>query len=94
MKFNPDPRRQAEEILFIKKKAVSIHPDVYFNNFPLNSTVTHKHLGTIVDSKLSYGEAFKCYFNFILKFTLIFSLKVNSFVIKLDGCIKKISILN
>ena len=51
-KFNPDLTTQAQEIIFSKKKTVSIHPVVYFNNTPVNSTVTPKHLGMILDSKL------------------------------------------
>ena len=54
MKFNPDPTKQAQEIIFSRKKTVSIHPVVYFNNTPVNSTTTHKRLGMILDSKLSH----------------------------------------
>ena len=31
MKFNPDPIKQTQEIIFSRKKIVSIHPVVYFN---------------------------------------------------------------
>ena len=41
MKFNPDHTKQAQEIIFSRKKTVSIHPVVYFNNTPVNSTATH-----------------------------------------------------
>ena len=54
MKFSPDHTKQTPEIIFKKKENVSIHPVVYFNNTPLNSTATHKHLGMILNSKLSY----------------------------------------
>ena len=41
MKFNPDPTKQAQEIIFSRRKTVSIHPLVYFNNkTPVNSTAT------------------------------------------------------
>ena len=36
------------------KKTVSVHPVVYFDSTPVNSTATHKHLGIKLDSKLSY----------------------------------------
>ena len=52
--FNPDPTKQAQEIIFSRTKTVSIHPVVYFNNSLVNSMATHKHLGMILDSKLSY----------------------------------------
>ena len=45
MKFNSDPAKQAQEIIFSRKKAVSIPPLIYFNKTPVNSTVTHKQLG-------------------------------------------------
>ena len=54
MKFNPDPTKQAQEIIFCKEKTVSIHPVVYFNNTLVNSTATRRHFGMILDSKLSY----------------------------------------
>ena len=54
MKFNPDPTKQAQEIIFNKKKTVSINTVIYVNNTLLNSTATYKHLGMILDSKLSY----------------------------------------
>ena len=55
MKFDPDSIKQAQEMTFSrKKKTVSIHPVVYFNKAPENSTATHKHLEMILESKLSY----------------------------------------
>ena len=36
------------------KKTVSVHPIVYFDSTPVNSTATHKHLGIKLDSKPSY----------------------------------------
>ena len=54
MKFNSDPTKQAQEIIFGKKKTVSIHPIFYFNTTPVNSNVAHKHFGMILDSKLSF----------------------------------------
>ena len=54
MKFNPDRTKQAQEIIFSTKKTVPIHPVVYFNNTPVNSMASHKHLEMILGSKLSY----------------------------------------
>ena len=36
MNFNPDPNKQAQEIIFSKKKTASLHPVVYFDNNQLN----------------------------------------------------------
>ena len=35
--INPDPKKQAQEIIFSRKKTVSLHPVVYFDNKPLKS---------------------------------------------------------
>ena len=63
MNFNPDPTKQFQETVFNKKKTVSIHPTVYFINTPVNSTATHKHLGMILDSKLSYENHLESVFS-------------------------------
>ena len=52
MNFNPDHTKQAQEIIFSRKKTVSIHTVVYFNNTPVNSTAAHKHLGIITNHLL------------------------------------------
>ena len=33
LEFNPDPTKQATEVLFSCKKSPPIHPLIYFNNF-------------------------------------------------------------
>ena len=50
-----------------QEKTVSIHPVVYFNNTPVNSTATHKHLGMILDSKLSYENHLQSAFSRVNK---------------------------
>ena len=35
MLFNPDASKQAQEIVFSRKKNPSNHSDIYFNNMPL-----------------------------------------------------------
>ena len=40
MNFDPDPNKQAQEIIFSKKKTASLHPVVYFGNNQLNQ---HKY---------------------------------------------------
>ena len=46
MNFNPDPNKQAQEIIFSRKKITSLHPVIYFDNKPVKSTQIHKHLGS------------------------------------------------
>ena len=62
-KFNPGPTKQAQKIIFNRKKAVSIQPVVYFPNTPVNSTPTHKHFEMILDSKLSYENHIQSLFS-------------------------------
>ena len=54
MSFNPDPTKQAEEILFSHKKFRVDHPPLHFNNIEVKRVTDHKHLGLTLDSKLSF----------------------------------------
>ena len=77
MKFNPDHTKQTQEIIFSRKKTVSLHPVVYFNNALLNLRATHKHLGMILDSKLSYKNNLQSVFRKVNKTTGL--LKIQNF---------------
>ena len=52
MLFNPDPTKQATEMLFSRKRVNQNHPPYLFNNVP----VGHKHLGIILDCKLLFPK--------------------------------------
>ena len=54
--FNPDASKQAQEVVFSRKKNPSNHNDIYFNNMPLNRKNTQKHLGLYLDAKLNFSE--------------------------------------
>ena len=54
MCFNPDPTKQAEEILFSQKLKKPYHPPIYFGVTEVKRVSDHKHLGLILDSKLSF----------------------------------------
>ena len=54
MLFNPDPTKQAVEVTFSRKKISADHPPVLFNNIPVIKMNEHKHLGIMLDSKLSF----------------------------------------
>ena len=51
MSFNPDPIKQAQEIIFSRKTSKRNHPGLMFDNNIVNLTTNHKHLGMIFDSK-------------------------------------------
>ena len=67
MNFNPDPNKQAQEIIFSRKKTASLHPVVYFDNKPVKSSQMHKHLGMILDLNLSYEDHIKSILNKVNK---------------------------
>ena len=35
MNFNPDPNKQAQEVIFSRKKTASLYPVVYFDDKPV-----------------------------------------------------------
>ena len=53
MSFNPDAQKQAVELLFSKKKVKNNHPGLFLNESPVLIVHQHKHLGIILDSRLS-----------------------------------------
>ena len=55
MSFNPDPQKQAVELIFSTKKTEVDHPVMLFNNVPVKKANEHKHLGIVLDSKLSFS---------------------------------------
>ncbi len=59
MSFNPDPQKQAVELIFSKKKSEIDHPVILFNNIPVMKVVEHKHLGITLDATLSFSAHIK-----------------------------------
>ena len=45
MNFNLDPNKQAQEIIFSRKKNYLTAPVAHFDNRPVKLTQLHKHLG-------------------------------------------------
>ena len=56
MAFNPDPNKQAAEVLFSCKKKPVLHPELYFNGAPVSRISEHKHLGLTVQPSLSFEK--------------------------------------
>ena len=54
MQFNPDKDKQAVQVIFSQKKEAVVHPPVLFNGYEIVVIAEHKHLGMILDSKLSF----------------------------------------
>ena len=54
LEFNPDPTKQATVVLFSQKVNPVDHPPLYFNGSIVTKVEKQKHLGLILDSKLSF----------------------------------------
>ena len=55
MSFNPDPSKQAVEVTFSRKRIPVDHPLIFFNDIQVMKVTQHKHLGFILDAKLSFS---------------------------------------
>ena len=56
MSFNPDPNKQAIEVIFSQKRNETVHPPLFFNNQIVSRINEHKHLGLTLDSRLSFTK--------------------------------------
>ena len=54
MQFNPDPNKQANEVIFLKKLNGISYPPVKFNNNDIAKCSDQKHLGIVLDSLLNF----------------------------------------
>ena len=54
MEFNPDPTKQATEVLFSCKKSSPDHPKLILNGTYVAKANEQKHLGLILDSRLTF----------------------------------------
>ena len=66
MQFNPDPNKQAQEVYFSKKSINENSLPVTFDNAKVLTCSTHKHLGLLLDKRLSFNKYIqskmnKCY---------------------------------
>ena len=59
MEFNPDPTKQATEVLFSCKKVSSNHPQLIFNGTAVVKVNEQKHLGLILQPGLSFEKHLK-----------------------------------
>ena len=59
MNFNPDPKKQAQEVIFSGKTTKIVQSKIFFNNNPFSKDNSQKHLGLHLDSKLSFDIHFK-----------------------------------
>ena len=57
MNFNPDPSKQAHEVIFSCKK--TYHLPLVFNSTSVSKSSFQKHLGVLLHSKLIFDEHLK-----------------------------------
>ena len=67
MNFKPDPSKQAQEVLFSRKLQKVSHPKLFFNNSDVSQTNSQKHLGVVLDSKLTFHDYLDIVFNKVRK---------------------------
>ena len=70
MSFNPDPSKQAQEVIFSRKIQKSCHPSIYFNKKSVKQVPSQKHLGLILDNRLNFQEHLKNILNKVNKTTI------------------------
>ena len=56
MSFNPDPNKQATEVLFSHKVNSDDHPKLTFNGNKVHQCSSQKHLGLFLDNKLDFKK--------------------------------------
>ena len=67
MSFNPDKNKQAQQVIFSRKLRKVFHPNLSFNDQPIERSVAHKHLGLTLDEKLSFTNCINDKINKTLK---------------------------
>ena len=56
MMFNPDLTKQAHKVIFSRKTVKPFHPQVFFNEVPVERSVSQNHLDLYVDQKLDFSK--------------------------------------
>ena len=55
MNFNPDPNKQAQEVIFSRKISKINHPPLLCNQNLIKSSSSQKHLGMVLGTKLDFN---------------------------------------
>ena len=61
MSFNPDPKKQAQEVIFSRKRVKDCHESVFFNDTIVERSTSQRtrHLGIHLDEKLDFNVHIK-----------------------------------
>ena len=63
MSFNSDTSKQAQELIYSRKTKKEYHPPLALNNYNVSGTNSQKHLGFVVDNRLSFEDYLKVILN-------------------------------
>ena len=67
MSCNPGNNKQAQEVIFSRKRQKSNHPSLTFNGTSVTQSEIQKHLGMFLDLKLDFKEHMQNVLNKISK---------------------------
>ena len=56
MSFNLDPLKQAQEVLFSNKVTKTNRPNIIYNSNTVQKSANQKHLGLILNEKLTFND--------------------------------------
>ena len=56
MSFKPDVNKQVQEVVFSRKIKSNMHPPLVFNDSIVSQANSQRHLGIILDFKLTFEE--------------------------------------
>ena len=59
MSFNPGQNKQAHELIFTRELKKVPHPPLIFNNTNFSRSRSQKHVGIVLDSKLTFKKHYK-----------------------------------
>ena len=58
LSFNPEPKKQAVEVLFSKNNKYSVHHPIFFNGIEVTRVDEHKHLVLTLDPQINVYSYF------------------------------------
>ena len=67
MSFNPDPSKESQEVIFSRKAKKEYHSRVAFNNDNVQENNSQKHLGVVLDNRVSFEDHLKMLLNEVNK---------------------------
>ena len=63
MSFNPDPSKQVQEVIFSSKTKKEYHPPLAFDDNNVSEINSQKHLGVVLNNRLSFEDHLKTILN-------------------------------